>query len=143
MSGNNFQQQAEVIKELLKTYNVQKIVIDESGLGVAVFQLVQKFFPRAVGLKYSAELKALMVNKALDLFRSNRIEWDAMHSKDMVVSFTGIRRQMTASGRAVTYVADRSAAASHCDLAWAAMMIFYQEPLDGNIGGGVSISWDD
>jgi hypothetical protein len=26
----------------------------------------------------------------------------------------------------------RSASASHCDLAWAALMIFYQEPLDGN-----------
>ena len=142
LSGNDFAQQAAVIKSLLDVYNVQKIVIDTSGLGAAVFQLVEKFFPLVVGLKYSAELKALMVNKALDVFRRGRVEWDAMRSKDMVVSFTGIRRQMTANGRAVTYVADRSAAASHCDLAWAAMMIFYMEPLDGNVGGSIDFDWD-
>ena len=142
LSGNNFQQQAEVIRSLLADYNVTKIVIDTSGIGAAVFQLVQGFFPLAVGIKYTAELKAMMVNKALDLFRTKRVEWDAMRSKDMVVSFTGIRRQMTANGRAVTYVANRSAAASHCDLAWAAMMVFYQEPLDGSMNGGFSVECD-
>ncbi len=142
LSGNNFEQQADVIRSLLADYNVAKIVIDTSGIGAAVFQLVQGFFPLAVGLKYTAELKAMMVNKSLDLFRKQRVEWDAMRSKDMVVSFTGIRRQMTGNGRAMTYVASRSAAASHCDLAWAAMMVFYQEPLDGSMGGGFSIEVD-
>ncbi|MFV2029799.1 terminase large subunit domain-containing protein [Neisseria sp. S1] len=142
LSGNDFAAQAKIIKEMLSVYNVQEIVIDTTGIGEAVYQLVKNFFPRAIGIKYTAEIKAMMVNKALDLFRRRRIEWDAMRSKDMVVSFTGIRRQMTASGRAVTYVADRSAAASHCDLAWAAMMIFYIEPLDGGTGGKIDMDWD-
>ena len=142
LHGNDFAQQAEVIRTLLGVYNVGKIVLDTSGIGAAVFQLVSKFFPGAIGLKFTAEIKAMMINKALDLFRQKRVEWDAASGRDMVTSFTGIRRQMTANGRAVTYVADRSASASHCDLAWAALMIFYQEPLDGNIGGRFSVEID-
>ena len=142
MHGNDFAQQAEVIRTLLGVYNVGKIVLDTSGIGAAVFQLVSKFFPGATGLKFTAEIKAMMINKALNLFRQKRVEWDAASGRDMVTSFTGIRRQMTANGRAVTYVADRSASASHCDLAWAALMIFYQEPLDGNIGGRFSVEID-
>lgn len=142
LSGNDFQQQADQIRALLAQYNVTKIMIDKTGIGSAVLQLVRNFFPLVTPVHYTAELKALMVTKALDLFRRGRVEWDAMHSKDMVVSFTGIRLQKTAGGTALTYAADRSAAASHCDLAWAAMMIFYQEPLDGSVGGGFDAEYD-
>lgn len=138
LRGNDFQAQAAAIKALMERYTVGKIVMDSTGVGAAVFELVQKFFPQVQGLRYTAELKVLMVHKALDLFRHGRVQWDAA-DKAMSVSFMGIRRQMTSSGRNVTYVADRSAAASHCDLAWAAMMVFYQEPFDGRIGSGSSL----
>lgn len=137
LHGNNFEQQAEEIKRRMGLYHVTKIVIDTGGLGAAVYQLVMKFFPLVVGMKYTTDIKALMVNKALNLFRANRVQWDA-GDKDMIISFSGIRRTLTPHSHQMTYVANRSKAASHCDLAWAAMMIFYQEPMDGNIERGSS-----
>ena len=74
LHGNDFAQQAEVIRTLLGVYNVGKIVLDTSGIGAAVFQLVSKFFPGAIGLKFTAEIKAMMINKALNLFRQKRVE---------------------------------------------------------------------
>lgn len=130
--GNNFEEQAEQIKKRLSVYNVTKIAIDTTGLGNAVYQLVIKFFPAAISIKYSVETKALMINKALSLFRSKRIEFDSS-DKDLIMSFMRIKRSMTPRTQQLTYTATRNKETSHSDLAWAAMMIFYLEPLDGSI----------
>ncbi|MDO5059165.1 MAG: terminase family protein [Neisseria sp.] len=138
LPGADFETQAGFIRKLLERYNVEKIVIDANGVGAAVGELVRKFFPAAVCMTYSPEIKGLMVLKTQNLMRHGRIEWDS-GDIDMQMAFLSVRRAVTASGRYVTYESGRSLAASHGDLAWAAMMVFFQEPLDGQVGGGVVI----
>ena len=115
---------------MLSRYRVEKIVIDKTGLGAAVFQLVQGFFPRVLGINYSLPEKALMVGKMQSLLRDKRVQWDTDY-KDVTAAFLAIRAVVTASGRNVTYDSPRSREISHADVAWAAMQVFYQEPLDG------------
>ena len=138
LHGNDFQQQANFIQKMFERYHIQKIVIDKTGLGAAVFQLVQKFFPLAVGVQYSLPEKALMINKMHDLMRNNRVEWELDH-KDITTAFLNIRTFATPSGRNITYASNRTKESSHSDVAWAALQVFYQEPLDGNLSSSGSI----
>ena len=130
LRGNDFQEQADFVRGMLSRYRVEKIVIDKTGLGAAVFQLVQGFFPRVLGINYSLPEKALMVGKMQSLLRDKRVQWDTDY-KDVTAAFLAIRAVVTASGRNVTYDSPRSREISHADVAWAAMQVFYQEPLDG------------
>lgn len=130
LRGNDFQEQADFVRGMLSRYRVEKIVIDKTGLGAAVFQLVQGFFPRVLGINYSLPEKALMVGKMQSLLRDKRVQWDT-DFKDVTAAFLAIRAVVTASGRNVTYESPRSREISHADVAWAAMQVFYQEPLDG------------
>ena len=138
LHGNDFQQQADFIRKMFERYNVRKIVIDKTGLGAAVFQLVQKFFPRATGVQYTLPEKALMINKMHSLMRNKRVEWE-LDCKDITAAFLNIRTFATASGRNITYASNRTKESSHSDVAWAALQVFYQEPLDGTLSGGGSV----
>lgn len=138
LHGNDFQAQADFIRKMLDRYNVEKIVIDKTGLGAAVFQLVQGFFPAAIGVVYSLTEKYLMINKMHALMRSGRVEWEIDY-KDITAAFLSIRTVTTSSGKNVTYASSRSAELSHADVAWAALQVFYQEPLDGGATGRGSV----
>lgn len=138
LHGNDFQAQADFIRKMLDRYNVEKIVIDKTGLGAAVFQLVQGFFPAAIGVVYSLAEKYLMINKMHALMRSGRVEWEIDY-KDITAAFLSIRTVATSSGKNVTYASSRSAELSHADVAWAALQVFYQEPLDGGATGRGSV----
>ena len=138
LHGNDFQAQADFIRKMLDRYNVEKIVIDKTGLGAAVFQLVQGFFPAAIGVVYSLTEKYLMINKMHALMRSGRVEWEIDY-KDITAAFLSIRTAATSSGKNVTYASSRSAELSHADVAWAALQVFYQEPLDGGTTGRGSV----
>ncbi|WP_022955782.1 terminase large subunit domain-containing protein [Perlucidibaca piscinae] len=128
--GLEYAEQAAKIEEITKRYNVTYIGIDVTGLGGAVYQLVKHFFPAATAIQYSVEIKALMVFKALDVIGKGRLEFDAGWT-DVAASFMAIRKTLTASGRQATYTAGRSDDIGHADLAWAAMHVFYNEPLGG------------
>lgn len=135
LRGDDFQSQAEFIRKAFERYNVRKVVIDKTGLGAAVFQLVQGFFPPVIGVNYSMQEKYLMVNKMHALMREGRVEWE-LDWKDFTAAFLSIRTEVTGSGRSVTYVSGRTKEMSHADVAWAALQVFYQEPLDGVSGRG-------
>lgn len=135
LRGDDFQSQAEFIRKAFERYNVRKVVIDKTGLGAAVFQLVQGFFPPVIGVNYSMQEKYLMVNKMHALMREGRVEWE-LDWKDFTAAFLSIRTEVTGSGRSVTYVSARTKEMSHADVAWAALQVFYQEPLDGVSGRG-------
>ncbi len=128
--GLDFTVQAEKIRQFLSQYNVTRIAIDKTGLGVGVFQLVRQFFPQVVGLDYSPDLKNEMVLKMLNLVQKRRFEYD--HSQEVTTSFMTIKRQLTRTGRQITYVSDRSAEASHGDIAWAIMSCIINESFDGS-----------
>lgn len=134
----DFAQQAKEIEDLTKKYTVEHIAIDTTGIGAAVFELVQKFYPAVTGLNYSVELKTRLVLKAQYLMKNGRLEFDAGHV-DIAQSFMAIRKQITPSGRQATYNAGRTQATGHADLAWAIMNALDREPLAGHTGQNTNV----
>lgn len=65
--------------------------------------------------------------------KSKRLQWDASN-KEPAASFMAIKREMTASGRSVTYAAGRSKDTGHSDLAWACMNALSNEALEVGTG---------
>ena len=139
--GADFKAQAAEIKKVTLRYNVANIVIDTTGLGEGVFQIVKQFFPAVRGLRYSADSKARLVLKAQSVIRAGRLQFDA-GDVDLQRSFMAIKREVTGSGRGVTYAAGRSNDAGHADLAWACMNALDIEPLEVTAtGGAVRCIW--
>lgn len=128
--GMDFAQQAERIRHYCDSYNVTRIGIDTTGLGTGVYQIVKTFRPDAFGYQYNPDLKNRMVLKAFDVISKGRMEWDS-NGNDIPASFMSIKKQLTASGKQTTYVADRSEEASHGDIAWAIMQTLINEPFEG------------
>ena len=134
--GADFEGQADEIRKLTQKYHVEHITIDTTGLGTGVFQIVQKFFPAVRGLQFSMDVKTRLVLKAQSVIRAGRLEFDA-GDLDLQRSFMAIKREMTSSGRSVTYASGRSEEAGHADLAWACMNALDNEPLEAAAVGGV------
>lgn len=130
--GNDYQAQADIIKKYTETFNVEKIIIDETGIGSAVLQIVQGFFPFVIGVNYNLEIKAMMVLKMLNVIKHKRLEFDAGNS-EFIMSMLGIKRDLTPKSKQITYVADRSEETGHSDIAWAVMQAIIQEPIDESI----------
>ncbi|WP_186059473.1 terminase large subunit domain-containing protein [Burkholderia gladioli] len=128
--GMDFEAQAEGIRQVTERYNVTYMAIDTTGIGQGVYQLVSKFFPGAVALNYSPEVKGRLVLKGLSVVGNGRLEFDAGWT-DLAQAFLAIRRTLTASGRQVTYHAGRSEEIGHADLAWACLHALGNEPLEG------------
>jgi hypothetical protein len=70
------------------------------------------------------------VMKAQHTFSRQRVEYDAGWI-DLQSAFLSIKKALTQSGKSVTFKTSRTEAVGHGDLAWAAMHIFINEPLDG------------
>lgn len=128
--GMDFEAQAAAIRKITQRYNVTYIGIDVTGIGQGVFQLVKHFFPGATPFSYSPDVKVRLVLKAKDVISKGRLEFDAGWS-DLAQSFMAIRKTITASGRQITFEANRSEEISHADLAWATMHALANEPLEG------------
>ncbi|KVW44867.1 terminase ATPase subunit family protein [Burkholderia ubonensis] len=128
--GLDFEAQAAQIEALTRRYRVTYIGIDTTGMGQGVYELVTKFFPAATPIRYSVEVKAMLVMKAQNVIRKGRLEYDAGWT-DLTASFMAIKKTITPSGLQVTYTTTRSEEASHGDLAWACMHALANEPLEG------------
>ena len=133
LRGLDFEAQAKAIKLVCDTYNVQQLTVDTTGIGQGVYQLVQKFYPAARGINYSVESKTMLVLKALQVIKAKRLQWDA-GNKDLASSLMAIKRELTASGRSVTYAAGRSKDTGHSDLAWALLNALSNEALEVGTG---------
>ncbi|MBT1538280.1 terminase ATPase subunit family protein [Ralstonia solanacearum] len=128
--GIDYEEQAGAIRRVCERYNVAYVGIDRTGIGDAVFRLVQKFRPDAEGFTYSVDVKTGLVLKAHDVISKGRLEFDAGWA-DFAASFMSIKKTVTAAGGRVTYQAGRSEETSHADLAWACMHALSHEPLEG------------
>ena len=128
--GMDFEAQAESIRQVTQQYNVAYMAIDTTGIGQGVYQLVRQFYPNAIALNYSPEVKGRLVLKGLSVIGKGRLEFDAGWT-DLAQSFMTIRKTMTASGKKVTYEASRSEETGHADLAWACLHALGNEPLEG------------
>lgn len=136
--GLNFTWQAEQIKQLMRRYNMTYIGIDVTGIGRGVHDLVTKFAPReATPILYGVESKSRLVLKMIDTVERGRIEWSkdaqdevSKERADIIPSFMAIRRTTTASGNAMTFVAERSETTGHADVFFAIAHAVINEPLD-------------
>ncbi|MEZ0190775.1 terminase ATPase subunit family protein [Ralstonia solanacearum] len=128
--GIDYEEQAGAIRRVSERFNVAYVGIDRTGIGDAVFRLVQKFRPDAQGFTYSVDVKTGLVLKAHDVISKGRLEFDAGWT-DFAASFMSIKKTVTAAGGRVTYQAGRSEETSHADLAWACMHALSHEPLEG------------
>jgi len=127
----DFQAQAEFVKARLARYNCTYLGIDKKGVGAAVYQLLRDAKIRGVvAIEYSLEVKTGLVMKAQHSFARQRIEYDRGWI-DLQSAFLSIKKALTQSGKSVTFKASRTESVGHADLAWAAMHIFINEPLDG------------
>lgn len=138
--GLDYQQQADEIKKLKAKYHVTEIAIDTTGIGDAVYKLVKLFHPQARKIDYSPVVKGQMVLKAQNVFRNDRIQFDAGTMQDLAAALMSIHPQTTRGGQFVTYVARRTAETGHGDLAWALLHALYCEPLENTSGEAVKRS---
>lgn len=132
--GLDYEQQAGKIREVCRRYHVTYIGMDVTGIGEAVAELVEKFFPAVTRFRYTPEVKARLVMKTLHVIDHGRLEFDAGWT-DLAQSFMAIRRTLTEGGGQLTYRSGRNKTTGHADLAWAAMHALYNEPLDGPASG--------
>jgi hypothetical protein len=94
----------------------------------------------ATAIHYLVDTKTALVLKGLDVFNKGRIAFDAGWT-DLIQSFIAIRKTMTDSGRQMTFKADRSAAVSHADLAWATLHALMHERLGAGTDTGAGKSF--
>jgi hypothetical protein len=111
--------------------------IDCTGPGHGVYEMVQKFFPRATAIHYGLDTKTNLVLKAQDIIESARIEWDAEFT-DIPQSFLQITQVITSSDQ-ITYAANRTADTGHADSAWAIMHAVSNEPLTERRKSGMAM----
>lgn len=138
LRGLDFQGQADAVKAMRGKYSVTRIAIDTTGAGLAVHQLVSKWFPTAEAIRYSPLTKSQMVLKAKNVISNGRLEFDAGWM-DVLAAFMAIRPEITKQG--ITYIASRAGGVGHADLAWAIMNALFFEPLDASEtpGGGSTL----
>jgi uncharacterized protein YjcR len=134
LRGMDYEAQAEAIRKITQRYHVTYIGIDTTGLGEAVAELVQGFFPTVTRFRYTPEIKARLVMKTQHVMSKGRLEFDAGWT-DLAQSFMAIRRTLTDGGRQITYRSGRSNETGHAELAWATMHALHNEPLDGPATG--------
>lgn len=128
--GMNFKYQASQIKKLYQQFHMTYIGIDITGIGRGVYEMVQDFALReASPINYSVESKNRLVMKMIDVVENKRLTWDGS-DKTIAASFMAIRHVSTASGNAMTFVADRSAETGHADVFFAISHALYKEPLN-------------
>lgn len=127
LQNQSWTYQADVIKGLTERYNVQHIGIDCTGPGSGVFERVQEFYPAAMAIHYSVDIKTRLVLKAQDILRSGRLEYDIKHT-EIPSAFMAIRKVST--GTSITYVASRDQNIGHADAAWSIMHALIAEGLN-------------
>ena len=135
--GLNFSWPAEQIKQLMKRYNMTYLGIDTTGIGKNVYDPAAQFALReANAILYSVESKNRLVMKMIDVVERKRIEWakDAQDETnneraEIASRFMAIRRTTTASGNALTLVAERSEATGHADVFFAISHAVINEPI--------------
>lgn len=139
MNNTSADKQAAVIRRWHETrYHITHVGVDKSGPGIFVFDNVVEIFPNAMPIVYSPETKTRLVEKARDVIANRRFEFDA-EEIDVPMAFLSIRQTVTANGQ-ITYVADRSDAVGHGDVAWAIMHAMIKEPLAVNYQRKTSVT---
>lgn len=126
-----FEYQAYRLKELCDRYNVKRIAIDTTGMGQGVYERTKEIIKnvRIKAIHYSAESKAELVTKGVDVFHNKRIEFDSGWT-DLAKALMTIY-QTVSTNNVITYKARRTNTTGHADLAFALLHALSFEPLSG------------
>ena len=135
--GFHWSWQAEQIQGLLERYNVKHIGIDCSGVGNGVAEMVKAFYPQAMLITYSQQVKQNLVLKVMDLVSTARIKWPAEYTS-IAPSFMAIKRKQTGHG-SMTFAADRSEETGHADGFFAIAHAVACEDLNVNVRRATTI----
>ncbi|MDO4427159.1 MAG: hypothetical protein Q4B88_03430 [Moraxella sp.] len=129
-------QQAQVIKKICESYQVEHLGIDTTGAGIAVAEHVKEFFPHYTPIIYSIESKTRMVLRAKELFFRRKLHFDSGYT-DIAKAFIGIKQATTQSGN-ITLIAKRTKSTGHSDIAWAVMNALEKAPIasTAEVSGG-------
>ena len=119
----SFERQAGEIKKMCEKYNVAYIGIDATGIGLGVYELVEKFYPAVDKIIYSVEIKTKLILKTRQLIDAGMMKWDAGLTY-IANAFLMIKRGI--AGGKTTYFAERSKATGHSDIAFAIMNGMYK-----------------
>ncbi|UOA08597.1 terminase large subunit domain-containing protein [Methylobacter sp. S3L5C] len=125
--GQNFQYQANQIKAVVDSHNVQHIGIDVTGIGYGLFELVEQFYRKATPINYSNDTKTALVMKAIDVIENGRFEYES-GNKQITQAFMMITKTTTGSGM-ITYASGRNSATGHADVAWSVLHALHYEPI--------------
>lgn len=125
--GQNFQYQANQIKAVCDSHNVQHIGIDVTGIGYGLFELVEQFYRKATPINYSNDTKTTLVMKAIDVIENGRFEYES-GNKQITQAFMMITKTTTGSGM-ITYASGRNNTTGHADVAWSVLHALHYEPI--------------
>jgi len=128
--GQNFDYQANRIREIKDSHNVVHLGIDTTGIGYGVYEKVLDFYPQATPIHYSMDMKNQLVVKALDVINMGRFEYLA-GDNEITRAFLMISKTTTNSGQ-ITYASSRSVESGHADIAWSIMHAFQYEPINND-----------
>lgn len=128
INSDSYKTQAAALKEICERYNVDEMVIDATGIGDPVAEMVEDFFPKLTRLVYNINTKNNLVYKSLEVINNGRLLFDGQWD-DVVHSFLMIRRETTQTGKS-TFKASRNKDSSHADLAHAIMHLLSIEGIN-------------
>ena len=127
LNNVRWDKQAEAIKTLTESYNVEYIGIDVTGNGSAVAEAVEYFFPAVTKIFYNIEVKTRMVLKAKQVIGDRRLEFSNDES-NIVHAYMLVKQTATSNDR-ITYKAGRNSETGHGDAAFAIMHVLNNEQL--------------
>ncbi len=121
-------QQAQYIKSICESYDVEFLGIDVTGAGIAVAEHVKDFYPNYTAITYNVESKTRLALRAKELFERRKLHYDIGYI-DITKAFLAIKKALTGSQTRMTFVAGRSKETGHSDIAWAIMNALENAPL--------------
>ena len=123
MSRIEFDLQQERLKHLLNTKKIQRLVIDETGIGAQLAEHLQKTHGSKIRkVQFTSEIKEnLIVNlKSLLIHKQISLPDD----RELLTALNSIKRQYASTGH-LRFDADRTDLTGHADTAWALALAVY------------------
>ena len=110
----DFPSQAEAVANIARIFNVNKIMADESSLGLGVVPLIRRLLPsiNVEGFEFNNQMKAEMVMNLKSMMEQNKV-WLLSDEKQLHAEFNGIQGTPTPSGK-IRYHGE-----PHDDMFWA------------------------
>lgn len=122
--GIKFQAQKEELRRMMSTLPIDRLRIDETGLGMQLAEEMVDEYPQAEGIPFSAQSKTTMATDLKILMQRAMLGLPA--SRELVAEIHSIRRDISAKG-AWLFHADEDEEGGHADGFWAIALACMKE----------------